>query len=384
MERKVIKYVGFYDVENYSFEKRVKGIAAVNKMNYIASAIERAGFCVEIISPSWTANINGYYKKRKTPIKENISLVIGPSFGANNFITKKFRILLSLFWLFTYLIQNTKKDEKIIVYHSIMATFPIYIAQKIKQFKIILEFNEIYQDVTDFSINLKRLEKRIVKKADSYILSTELLKSKINTNKSFMVNYGNYQITEKTYNPFDNKIHIVYAGILDKLKGGAFNAVESAKYLSGKYVIRIIGFGNSQDIADLQDRIEQENSNNVCKIFFDGLKYGEEYTEYISKCNIGLSTQSPEAEYNNTSFPSKVLSYLSMGLRVVTIDIEAIRISQIGHILYYYNENNGKSIADAILNIEMNSQYDSKKVLIELDRSFIEDMQNLLNSVAKV
>lgn len=383
MERKVIKYVGFYDVENYSFEKRVKGIAAVNKMNYIASAIERAGFCVEIISPSWTANINGYYKKRKTPIKENISLVIGPSFGANNFITKKFRILLSLFWLFTYLIQNTKKDEKIIVYHSIMATFPIYIAQKIKQFKIILEFTEIYQDVTDFSINLKRLEKRIVKKADSYILSTELLKSKINTNKSFMVNYGNYQITEKTYNPFDNKIHIVYAGILDKLKG-AFNAVESAKYLSGKYVIRIIGFGNSQDIADLQDRIEQENSNNVCKIFFDGLKYGEEYTEYISKCNIGLSTQSPEAEYNNTSFPSKVLSYLSMGLRVVTIDIEAIRISQIGHILYYYNENNGKSIADAILNIEMNSQYDSKKVLIELDRSFIEDMQNLLNSVAKV
>lgn len=376
---KKVKYIGFYDVESFSSEKRVKSIAAANKMNYIASAMESAGYEVEIVSPSWSANNKGFYGLRESRLSENITLKIGPTFGADNFFTKKLRILFSWIWLFIYLIKNVKKDEKIIVYHSMMAIYPIYYARKIKNFKIILELNEIYQDVTVFSSKFKKLEMQIIKDSDAYILSTELLQSKINSKKAFLINYGNYRVSKKADSPLKDKIHIVYAGIIDKYKAGAFNAIDAAQFLTEKYIIHIIGFGNEMDIMELHKRIKINNENNECKVIFDGLKSGEEYIEYISKCHIGLSTQSPGAEYNNTSFPSKVLSYLSMGLRVVSVDVESITKSKIGQLLYYYIGNSGKSISEAILKIDINSPYDSKKSLIELDKKFIEDIKNLIN-----
>ena len=379
MKIKKVKYIGFYDIESCAFEKRVKSIAAVNKMNYIASAMESAGYSVEIVSPSWSANIGGFYKKRNTKLSKNISLKVGPTFGAASFFTKKLRVFLSWIWLFIYLIRNVKKEDKIVVYHSMMAIYPIYYAQKIKKFKIILELNEIYQDVTAFSSRFKKLEMQIINDSEAYILSTELLQSKINSNKTFLINYGNYRIEKKLFTPFENKIHIVYAGVIDMHKAGAFNALDCAQFLSKEYIIHLIGFGNEQDIIELNKRIIINNTKNECKVIFDGLKTGQEYIKYVSKCHIGLSTQSPGGEYNNSSFPSKVLSYLSMGLRVVSVDIEAIKKSKIGHLLYYYKENSGKSISEAILKIDVNSAYDSKNSLVELDKKFIEDIKNLIN-----
>jgi hypothetical protein len=375
---KRVKYIGFYDVESYTSENRVRSIAAINKMNYIASAMESAGYEVEIVSPSWSANNKGFYRAREKKISENIRLKIGPTFGADNFFTKKLRIFLSWIWLFLYLIKNTKKDEKIIVYHSMMASHPIYYAQKIKCFNIILELNEIYQDVTAFSSTFKKLEMQIIKASQAYILSTELLQSKIGDNKSFIINYGNYRISKKVDFSFKDKIHIVYAGIIDKAKEGAFNALDCAQFLTDEYIIHIIGFGNEKDIIELESRIKKSNKINGCKLIYDGLKTGEEYIEYVSKCHIGLSTQSPGAEYNNSSFPSKVLSYLSMGLRVVSVDIAAIKTSKIDHLLYCYKENSGISISEAILKIDINSTYDSKESLIELDEKFIVDIKSLI------
>ena len=376
---KKVKYIGFYDIESYAFEKRVKSIAAVNKMNYVASAMESAGYNVEIVSPSWSANIGGFYKKRYIKLSENISLKLGPTFGANRFFTKKLRIFLSWIWLFFFLIRNVKKEEKIVVYHSMMAIYPIYYAQKFKKFKIILELNEIYQDVTVLSSKFKKLEMQIINDSEAFILSTELLQSKIDSKKKFLTNYGNYRILKIEDSPFKDKIHIVYAGVIDRYKAGAFNALDCAQFLSEKYMIHLIGFGNEKDLAELQKTITINNAKNECKVIFDGLKTGQEYIKYVSKCHIGLSTQSPGGEYNNSSFPSKVLSYLSMGLRVVSVDIEAIKKSKIGHLLYYYKENSGKSISEAILKIDVNSAYDGKNSLVELDKKFIEDLKNLIN-----
>jgi hypothetical protein len=374
-----IRYIGFYDVESYASERRVKSIAAVNKMNYIASAITNAGYRVEIVSPSWTANINGYYKNRQVDISEKITLNIGPTFGTNNFVTNKFKVILSWIWLFLFLVKNVKKDEKIVVYHSMMAIYPVFYAQKIIKFKIILELNEIYQEATSFSDRLRKMEMKIIEAAETYILSTELLQSRINKDKTFVINYGNYNVEKISTNTYEDKIHIVYAGVIDMFKAGAFNALECAQFLSDKYLIRLIGFGTEEDVNELKKRIKISDEKNECKVKFDGLKTADDYIEYVSKCHIGLSTQSPGAEYNNSSFPSKVLSYLSMGLQVVTVEIDAIKCSKVAHLCHYYKENNGKSIAKAILKIDKNSYYNSKNSLRELDNNFIKDIRTIIN-----
>jgi hypothetical protein len=373
-----IYYVGFYDIERYAFEKRVKSIAAVNKMNYVASAIESAGYSVEIVSPSWTADNIGFYKNRITKLSENISLNVGPTFGANGFFTKRLRILLSWIWLFSFLIRKAQKDEKIIVYHSMMAIYPIYYAQKIKKFKIILELNEIYQDAAVLSKRFKKLELKVIYNANSYILSTELLLSKVRADSSSIINYGNYNFNALDLKYCDGKIHVVYAGIIDKQKAGAFNALECAQFLTNKYVVHLIGFGNDNDVNELKKNIEINNQKNGCKVIFDGLKSGNDYIEYVSKCHIGLSTQTPDGGYNLSSFPSKVLSYLSMGLRVVSVYIEVIKKSKIDHLMVYYMSSDGKSIADAIVNVDLSTNYDNKNTLSELNLNFINDLKQIL------
>ena len=49
--------------------------------------------------------------------------------------------------------------------------------------------------------------------------------------------------------------------------------------------------------------------------------------KFIQKCQIGLCTQNIDAAFNTTSFPSKILSYMSNGLEVVGVNIAAIKNS---------------------------------------------------------
>ena len=114
---------------------------------------------------------------------------------------------------------------------------------------------------------------------------------------------------------------------------------------------------------------------------FDGLKSGEEYIEFIQSCDIGLSTQNPDAEFNATSFPSKILSYMSNGLRVVSVRIPAIEQSAIGNYMYYYNEQTPQEIAKAVLSVNLSDNYNGKEVIKKLNTEFTENIKNLINDV---
>ena len=110
MNRESIKYVGFYDLPN-SKSNRVCNLAATNKMNYIASAIVRAGYDVEIVSPSWMGDDSTvkYEKQKNVKIDDNICVNFCPSWKTTNKVTRNMKILFSLIWLFLYLLLNTQK-----------------------------------------------------------------------------------------------------------------------------------------------------------------------------------------------------------------------------------------------------------------------------------
>ena len=91
-----------------------------------------------------------------------------------------------------------------------------------------------------------------------------------------------------------------------------------------------------EEVIKLIGEVSKESN---CKVTFDGLKKGEEYKKFLQSCHIGLSTQNPEKEFNNTSFPSKVLSYMSNGLRVVTVKIPVIKTAEVSDYMFYYDKN---------------------------------------------
>ena len=370
-----IKYIGFYDLNELN-QNRNAQVSAINKMNYIIDTLNNNKYSVTVVSPSWS---KGNRISKAIKYKKNGNIYIMP-FSLNNMVLFRFfNHLYCLMWLFIYLFFYCKKDEQIIVYHSLYIMRVISAIKRIKKIKVILEVEEVYSDVLKKNKSFRNKELKYINDADKYIFASRTLEETINENnkKNCIIN-GTYkvepQIVEK-YN--DGKIHLVYSGILDYSKG-AFNAIKLSDYLNDNYMIHIIGYGDNNIIDELTMTIEERNKTNKCLIVFDGIKKEKEYIEYIQKCDIGLSVQDKDASYNMTSFPSKILSYLSNGLRVVSVDIPAIKNSDIGKLLFFYEENNIKSISDVIKNISFKDKYSSREFIKKLDKKTTKEIGELL------
>ena len=136
--------------------------------------------------------------------------------------------------------------------------------------------------------------------------------------------------------------------------------------------------GTPNEIESMKDTVAKIANKKRAKVSYDGVLSGEEYIRFIQSCDIGLSTQNPNADFNNTSFPSKILSYLSNGLRVVTVDIPAIRTSAVGDILFYYDEQSAENIAKTILSIDLTEKYDSRQLIEQIAIDFSNNLLKLL------
>ena len=138
--------------------------------------------------------------------------------------------------------------------------------------------------------------------------------------------------------------------------------------------MHICGFGDPTEIkaivADVQAKTE-------ALVTFEGELKGDTYKHFIQKCHIGLCTQNPMAAFNSTSFPSKVLVYLSNGLKVVSIRIPVIVQSAVADKLFFYNEQTPEKIAEAIIQASKEEQ-NGNELLNSLDMKFGDELSKLI------
>ena len=379
---KKIFYMAYYNSTNSS-ERRNAVLSSVNKMNYICEALENNGYNTEIVSASG-ATEKKFCKSKKVKLTDKTTLKLFSSLPRLNRIVSVIDRVILKTKLFLYMIKNTNKDSIVMVYHSLGYMSLVKRLKKLKGFKLIIEAEEIYGDVIgDERTSQKEYE--FFKIADAFIFPTELLSEKVNTEKKpEVIIYGTYHIEKELPKLFsDGKIHCVYAGTLDPRKGGAIASAESALFLNENYHIHILGFGNEKEKAEMLNTIDSISKKSKAKITYDGLLSGEEYIKFIQSCDIGLSTQNPNGKYNDTSFPSKILSYMANGLRVVSVRIPVVEESGIGKCVYYYDEQTPENIAKAIKSIDFSEEYDSRKTIGVLDKAFLCDLKTMLKGLGK-
>lgn len=352
-------YIGHYDLYDSSV-KRSYATSAINKIRYMLKSFSKA--YEEVCVFSFSKNIEETFRIYPSELKNEgkVGIYFPLSWGGKGKVQSFSMIIWLRICLFLYLLKHAHKNEHVYVYHATAYGKSILWAKAIKKFKLILEVEEIYSDVQKTSENLRKYEFKYINKADAYIFSTNMLNEKINKiNKPYIVINGTYEVEDIISEKFnDGKIHVVYAGTFDIRKGSAA-AAAAAEYLNKDYVLHICGFGTEKDKADLLEIISQSNAKNDCKIEFHGLLTGRDYISFLQKCHIGLSTQNPNASFNATSFPSKILSYLANGLSVVSIRIPAIETSSVGKYVTYYDEQTPSQIADAIMNANIKTNYRS-------------------------
>lgn len=373
-----MKYIGYYDCEQNKGENRNYVLAATNKMTYIASVLARNGAPVEIISASGTLNTKPCPGKT-LEIAPDIMLKLFPSMGTGGRIKRVLSRWRLHAHLFLYLMIHIRKGETVILYHSLGYMGLIRLIRAVKKFRLILEMEEIYGDVLGKK-NVSERERKFAAQADGYIFPTVLLKEHLDiADKPYVLIHGTYQVEPQISDGFgDDKIHVVYAGTFDPRKGGAAAAVAAAEFLPENYHVHILGFGSSRDVANMKQVIKDVSGKTKATVTYDGLLSGEDYIRFIQSCQIGLSTQNPDADFNATSFPSKILSYMANGLRVVSIRIPAIETSAVGNDMYYYDKQTPEEIAKAIANIDLLDDYAGRDLILKLDKQFRQEIKEIL------
>lgn len=376
----MIYYLAFYDTVENKAENRKTVLAATNKLQYIFECMQKLGLRFEVLSASGTTGKKPVHGKKVT-LFDGVTLHLPMSLGNSCMPIRVLGNWLIKIWLFLKLLRM-KKTDTLIVYHSLYYMKTVSFAKKLRKFRVVLEAEEIYGDAVG-NTTMSAKEIAFFQTADAYIFPTQLLNEKVNLeNKPYVLIHGTYKAEKDRNCKFnDGKLHAVYAGTFDPRKGGCAAAAEAAAKLDSRYHIHIIGFGTKEDTQNLQKKIAEIAKTTACEISFDGLKSGEEYIRYMQSCDIGLSTQNPVGDYNDTSFPSKVLSYMANGLRVVSVRIPVLEKSAVNDLLYYYEAQTPENIAEAVKAVDMHDGYDSRKVIEKLDRQFQRDLKGLLDSI---
>ena len=375
----MIYYLGYYNCDQISAENRKAAPPAMNKMNYVIGALtEIVKDQAMRICPSETGT-HAYVKGSVTRLNERFFLKTFDSIGSAHKPIRGLGHWLTKYQLLRYLLRHIRKDDTLIVYHSLGL---MDIVRKVKQAsgcRLILEVEELYADVREDAA-LKKKEIDFLQIADRYIMITELLNQEVNlSGKPYLISHGTYQTVPRYGGKFDDgKIHVVYAGSFNPVKGGALTAIGAAEYLDENHVLHILGKGSEEATAAVRRKIDETAARSRCRIIFDGFKTGREFDSFIQSCHIGLSTQQPDGKYNASSFPSKILMYMSNGLPVVSVKIPAVATSGVADYMEYYTVPTSADIAEAVKRISSRDARDPAGRLEELHNAFVRDLKALL------
>lgn len=369
-----------YDIPSAG-EERVCHPAAYTKANYLFHCFSRLGYSLHILSAAQTRGVKSV-GKRVVQLDKTSVLELLPSGGRGNHVKNGVNRALFRLGLFVRLMRLVKSGDTLWAYHSLGLMTVLEWLKRCKDFRLILEMEEIYGDV-EGNNRISHREKRFARIADAYLFPTEKLNRLINPmEKPYAITHGTYCVAPSptSASQDDGKIHVVYAGTMDPRKGGAFAAIDAAKYLPNHYHIHILGTGNADEVTAMERHIREIAETCSCSLTYDGVFHDKKYTDFLHGCHIGLSTQDPGAAFNETSFPSKILSYMACGLRVVSARIPAVEQSDVGQYLYYYREHTPEAIAAAIRCVDLSDGYNGKELLNRLDVGFLNDLRSLLES----
>ena len=372
----MIYYVAFYNpIEELG--NRVANYAGEDKIDYICKAINEIGEQVTILSNTKSIK-NKYLKKVVYNKTDQKRVIMFASFPKKGKLLHSIDVVFGYFQLSKFLIKNVREKDVVIVYHSLGYRNLIGQIRKIKKFRYILEVEELFQYIEEAKSSFKSKENVVFKRPDGFIFSNSYLDKIINVNKkpSVIVN-GIYKIEPKIVDKGgSNKVKVVYAGSLELQKGVDY-VIRAAEFLDQNFEIRIIGFGSEVNKKRILNLIEKTNEKSRCIVYFDGTYKGKEYFEYLQNCDIGVCIQSPDDSFNMYEFPSKIFSYMSNGLKVVTNRLKQIEQSKVYSYITIANSVDPKEVARAIHNAQVADE-NPESILKALDYEFKLELKKLL------
>ncbi|NBS54668.1 glycosyltransferase family 1 protein [bacterium] len=136
------------------------------------------------------------------------------------------------------------------------------------------------------------------------------------------------------------KVHFIYAGSLDEPRGMNL-LIQALPYLPKEgWRLDITGSG---PFADTWQSMAQDCRFSG-KLFFHGVISAEDHARLLGRCHVGLNLQLGSDPISTVTFPSKIFSYLSAGLEVISTEASGVK-DLLGEDCIYLSEENPRALA---------------------------------------
>ena len=214
--------------------------SGVTKIDYIKSALKKAGYTVNILSLSEGDFEHPFfiYKSLTIKIDKAETLKFISTFCRSNVLLK----VLSRLWMYCqlwhYLIFKVKQDDCVLIYHSLAYVFPIKVFRFFSNRKIYFEVEELFNAAySNGELKIEK-EKKYLRNAAGYLLINDLISKLSGFSQKGVVCYGIYSKADMPKTSLgDGKIHLLYAGVIGH--EDALMAVDMCRFLSHKYYMHI-------------------------------------------------------------------------------------------------------------------------------------------------
>ncbi|KMK90185.1 hypothetical protein VL03_22050 [Rossellomorea marisflavi] len=385
INERTVHYLSYYIDKEYA-EHLEGSMAVLPKVEYVRDSIRELNLNIRIVSTAGAKKGIGSFLKNNKQVTDQESHIYFSSYGAKTKIGRLFSRMWVKAQLVLYLIKNVKKEDSILIYHSLQYIWPIRIFKMIKNNKIIFQVEEIYSDAYKKFSKYKKKEMNFLSNGDSYICINENVQDIITGGKPSTVLYGDYRIPPLSPKQiiYRKKIKAVYAGVIEPTRIAAETAVNAARYLNENYLIHIAGFGKDEDINSLKKLIEQINLElGYIGVIYDGAFQGEVFREYLQDKDIGLNCHSYSDEdliSAEVTFPSKILVYLTSGLKVISPRINCLENSDLENFIEFYEGFDAEDLAKVIFSTSAKiTNQDSIFSQIELlDKNFKMQLSDIM------
>ena len=361
---KKVYYIGYYVEDEYD-DSFFSVLSGKLKVKYVYDKLNECGYDTKIISLC--------HKEKKVKIKKNNNIKYFYSIPKKNRLFKIVNINLVKLQLMLWYLFKTGKNDTIVLYHSYIFTRFFDFLRKLKKIPMILEVEEVY----GFSASgrLPYLEKELsyIKSYDKAILVNDYLPKELDfLEKSYAVSYGvcNFAAPSSAAGFNDGKIHALYAGTLQPNKAGALSAVKAAEFLPDNFVVDVFGYGHEECIKQLTEEVDRINNQaGTEKVRYMGFKESNALQEIMGMYDIGLSTNIIDPDFANNTFPSKIITYMSHGLSIVSGYAEAFDGIELSENWSFFYEYTPEAIAEAIINYKPCTKEENLKILKKIDNN---------------
>ena len=355
--------------------------SVISKIDYIAGTVKATGRKVRLVSiaPAQNGCFRGYEKQ--IDAKETHTYL--PSVVSKNRILSKMCFLINQMIILVYLLRNVKKEDTVLVYHSLYNRLWLNLYSRLGCRDVVLQIEDVFSELTPETRQFQKSEWNLLRRMKKCLCVNDVVYDSLQSVPKKIVSYGSYLLPPKYDILPHNAIRLVYAGVIEQERKAAFLAVEAMAFLPEQYELHVLGFGSEENIAAMEALIGKINTKLERQaVTYHGRLSGEQYWQFLQGCDLALSTHAytPESlSAANHTFPSKVLTYLANGLCVVAQRLDVLASSSVSDYFTFYENPNAEEIARAILAAPLQKGQAPRKAIEELDRCFAQQVKELFS-----